>query len=401
MKTILTVVALALLPLALHAQFTSGGTQEGGHGSGGDEKAEYTIVVNPSWNMVSVPITLGDYAKTSVFPSAASSAFAYQGGYVVEDTLDNGAGYWVKFPAAQALSLSGALIDVDSLAVAPGWNIVGSISSPVPASSVTAVGTSIQTGFFAFDNGYQAASTIEPGRGYWVKVSSAGTLVLLSGGTPAPQRESAEEYLASLNSLSITDASGGERRLYFAPGNGELQARFELPPVPPSGIFDARFASQNMVAQEEAAIMLSSAAYPLEVRWNVLAPGDYALVVDGKETALNSNGSLRISRLPSHLVLRIGAGADLPTEFALSQNYPNPFNPVTRIEYAVPAGTHPAVSLQVYDVLGRLVSTLVNEVKEPGTYAVRWDAGSVASGVYYYRLDAGNFQAIRKMLLLK
>jgi hypothetical protein len=89
---------------------------------------------------------------------------------------------------------------------------------------------------------------------------------------------------------------------------------------------------------------------------------------------------------------------NLPKCFSLGQNYPNPFNPVTRIKYQIPSTSH--VTLTMYDVLGREVATLVDEVKQPGRYTVTWDAGGVASGVYFYRLQAGNFVDVKKMLLV-
>ncbi len=93
-----------------------------------------------------------------------------------------------------------------------------------------------------------------------------------------------------------------------------------------------------------------------------------------------------------------------PTEFLLEQNYPNPFNPATIIKYSVPAvGTKLAlpVQLKIYDVLGNEVSTLVNEVKSPGSYEAKFDASQLASGVYLYRISAGNFSSTRKMILLR
>lgn len=89
----------------------------------------------------------------------------------------------------------------------------------------------------------------------------------------------------------------------------------------------------------------------------------------------------------------------LPTEFALEQNYPNPFNPSTNIKYQIPSTNH--VTLKVFDILGRGVAMLVNEVKAPGTYTVQWDAGNMASGVYLYRLQAGGFGDVKKVILLK
>jgi len=90
---------------------------------------------------------------------------------------------------------------------------------------------------------------------------------------------------------------------------------------------------------------------------------------------------------------------DIPTEFNLSQNYPNPFNPVTLIKYQVPNTSH--VSIKVYDLTGQEVALLVNEVKEVGTYEIKFDASNLASGVYLYRMVAGDFTSARKFNLLK
>lgn len=87
------------------------------------------------------------------------------------------------------------------------------------------------------------------------------------------------------------------------------------------------------------------------------------------------------------------------SDFNLEQNYPNPFNPTTSIKFTVP--TSEFVSLKVYDVLGNEVSTLVNEQKAPGAYEVRFDAGNLSSGVYIYKLQAGNFTQTRKLMLMK
>lgn len=85
--------------------------------------------------------------------------------------------------------------------------------------------------------------------------------------------------------------------------------------------------------------------------------------------------------------------------FTLMQNYPNPFNSSTIIRYAFPVEGH--VTLRVFDVLGREVATLVNEVKSPGTYEVVWDATGMPSGVYYYRLKVGGSVHTKRMILLK
>jgi hypothetical protein len=83
----------------------------------------------------------------------------------------------------------------------------------------------------------------------------------------------------------------------------------------------------------------------------------------------------------------------------LSQNYPNPFNPSTNIQFSIVR--RQLTIVKVFDVLGREVATLVNEVKEPGTYTVQFNASSLASGVYFYRLQAGDFVQTKKLVLLK
>jgi hypothetical protein len=90
---------------------------------------------------------------------------------------------------------------------------------------------------------------------------------------------------------------------------------------------------------------------------------------------------------------------NLPGEFVLYQNYPNPFNPTTTISYGVP--NRGLVQLNVYDILGRKVATLVNEEMAPGRHEVTWDASGMASGVFFYRLVAGGFVNTKKVTLMR
>lgn len=90
-----------------------------------------------------------------------------------------------------------------------------------------------------------------------------------------------------------------------------------------------------------------------------------------------------------------------PNGFMLGQNYPNPFNPSTTISYTVPAGKKQSVSIRIYDVLGKEVAEAVHEEKEPGEYSVQVSLPSLNSGVYFYRLQSGDFLQTRRMLLLK
>ena len=102
----------------------------------------------------------------------------------------------------------------------------------------------------------------------------------------------------------------------------------------------------------------------------------------------------------------------VPRVFALEQNYPNPFNPTTGVRFQVGQTLRPAggrtgvpgandVNITVFDLLGREVKILVNERKAPGVYEVSFDASGLSSGVYFYRMTAGSFSQMRKMMLIK
>jgi hypothetical protein len=95
----------------------------------------------------------------------------------------------------------------------------------------------------------------------------------------------------------------------------------------------------------------------------------------------------------------------VPNEYELSQNYPNPFNPSTKIRFTIPvtlSGVEGSfVTLKVYDVLGNEAATLVNEEKPAGSYEVEFEASSLTSGIYFYKLKSGNFVETKKMILLR
>jgi hypothetical protein len=90
---------------------------------------------------------------------------------------------------------------------------------------------------------------------------------------------------------------------------------------------------------------------------------------------------------------------ELPTTYSISQNYPNPFNPTTKINYSVPKTSY--VTVKVYDILGRVVATIVNENKPVGNYSVQFNANRLTSGIYFYRMESGSFSQTKKLLLLK
>ncbi len=118
-----------------------------------------------------------------------------------------------------------------------------------------------------------------------------------------------------------------------------------------------------------------------------------------KIEAIDDAGNSAWSDELSSIITSIGSESLLPDVFALSQNYPNPFNPSTTIKYQLPLASN--VSIKLYDVLGKEIAILVNEFKSAGFYEINFNAVSLTSGVYFYRIEAGDFVQINKMILLK
>lgn len=177
-------------------------------------------------------------------------------------------------------------------------------------------------------------------------------------------------------------------------------------------------------AKEQDEVLLISKIKGLPDDWNVklrsLETGESqklasentlrlsTMVMDKDRFEDNSGLTLPISNEDPEYELVITPGTalstdeeriEIPTEFSLSQNYPNPFNPVTRISYQLPNHSH--VQLTVYDMLGRRIAKLVDESQNPGNYEVNFDASQFSTGMYIYRIEAGEFSQTRKMMLVK
>jgi hypothetical protein len=124
--------------------------------------------------------------------------------------------------------------------------------------------------------------------------------------------------------------------------------------------------------------------------------------------AVGQSGKILRTTNGGSIVVGVRQGEhEIPMTALLKQNYPNPFNPTTTIQYQIPRqidggqATAGRVVLKIYNLLGQEVATLVDEIQEPGFRSVVWNAGDVASGVYFYRLQTSSFVQTRKMLLLR
>ncbi|MBT8460939.1 MAG: T9SS type A sorting domain-containing protein, partial [Gemmatimonadetes bacterium] len=123
-------------------------------------------------------------------------------------------------------------------------------------------------------------------------------------------------------------------------------------------------------------------------------------VAEPIEQPLRFASEARIGNLAEPLLLSVVSPEEIPVDYALHQNYPNPFNPQTQIQFGLPEAS--SVTLTVYDVAGRRVAMLLKEdPMEAGWHTMLFDGQNLASGVYFYRLEAGSFRKVQKMILLK
>ena len=143
---------------------------------------ETSFSVNSSWNIVSVPVTMEDSRREILFPTSSSVAYRYDVaiGYLEDDTLDIGAAYWLKFPSTQVITMVGPAIDSLKISLSAGWNFVGGISFDVPVSSLVQNPPNSIVVIYGYNNEYQIASTIEHGKGYWIKANQNCQITLRS-----------------------------------------------------------------------------------------------------------------------------------------------------------------------------------------------------------------------------
>jgi Secretion system C-terminal sorting domain len=157
--------------------------------------------------------------------------------------------------------------------------------------------------------------------------------------------------------------------------------------------------STNAASNDTVQIMADDGTANSDNRSSMLSGGTWT---NSGSWSANANRNIRVRPviISTSAALAVpGDAQGVPAAWALEQNYPNPFNPTTVISYRLAAGN--SVRLAVFDLLGREVALLVNENKKPGTYRVEFDATRFASGIYFYRLEAGPFVQTRKLCLVK
>ena len=151
-----------------------------------DTPGPSTVTVNVSyndgWNLVGLPVSVDDAGYVSLFPEAISGTlYSFDGGYISEDALVVGAGYWLRFPESVSIDITGIPINEITISLDDGWNLIAGITFETNTSNIQDPGGIIvPETFYNFDNGYELVNELIPGHGYWVRTNNTGNIVIMS-----------------------------------------------------------------------------------------------------------------------------------------------------------------------------------------------------------------------------
>ncbi len=379
------------------------------------------------WNLIGLPLEVSDAGVTTLYPThSPGTLFRWEGVYQNATSLDLCQGYWLNFDQPAVAVISGTAHSSCSISLIPGWNLIAGPACDVAVAAISDPEGAILPGtIFGWSGAYSSATTIAQGQGYWVNAGKAGTITLnCADALPkSTVLQVDRQRLDRESRVLIRDAAGAQQILYFGVKLDETLQKFnyQLPPVPPAPLFDARFRDDTYLlpaGTDAAAIRLQTAHYPVEVMpQNLPAAADYALE-EWRGAEMLARHPLR-NGIPLHLPKTAAATLRLtriesaiPSDFVVYENFPNPFNPDTEIRYALPQRAR--VTVAVYNSLGQKVKTLLSAEQDAGMQSVTWDGtdeqgNAVASGLYLYRIMAATthpengttYRQVRKMILMR
>ncbi len=370
---------------------------------------QLSVNLTNGWNMVSIPgkHPLNQNINTWwPFRDLTADVFKYSSGYQSVLNLFPGTGYFLKQAGTRTYNTGdewpASGIQVTKHYPIPGvqgWNLFGGYELIVATSDITTVPPGLQTGtIYKYSGGYHPSTVLEPGYGYWIKLTDPGYIIL-----PEEVAENTipkEFFPAEWGRIIFSDASGINYTLYAASG-AFTSADYDLPPAPMSSMFDIRFNSGRIAEDINSSVKtidMSGVTYPLTVRVEGM---DIRLMDEtGKAINVNLKAGEDIVISDASVMKLMVSGELIPAQYALEQNYPNPFNPSTVIEFSLPEDVN-NVKLSIYNALGEKVAELVNTSLTAGKYQYQWNAQNVATGMYIYELRTDKFVSVKKMLLLK
>ncbi len=373
-------------------------------------QSEMTLTVDHliDWNMVGLPLVVEDGNVSTIFPDAINGTlYSFGVSYILEETLENGKGYWLRFDDSGSSDITGGEITSLTMSMNEGWNLISGISSTIFLENILDPWEIIIDGtLYGYNGSYLYTESLVPGEGYWLRTNDEGDITLSSS-------------QQSARAVSSADRLDRSNRLEFANGNytntlyfgenipDETRLSYSLPPVFPYMAFDARFTDNMRNTEDGGKIQVINTNSSLNIHYNIMINAgeqkEWILATGvGEEYVLTGAGEITLPGGSQEMTL--GKRTILPDNYTLHQNYPNPFNPVTTLRYSLPFYDH--VTLTIYDLSGREINQIVNTSQPAGFQSVVWNATdyfgrSVGAGVYLYQIQAGDFKDTKKMVLLK
>jgi len=322
-------------------------------------------------------------------------------------------GFWFRMNAEDTLCVEGPMMAASTpFGVNESWNLVSYLPTvpytvPVALASIfnkIIVVLGYDQGALTYDPAYPQFNNLDEMKrdfGYWIKMTEPQTLVY-----PGPVLAKATPTVLKSNVTPRTSQSNTWVNLYGfnVKLNGET--------LPVGTVIEAYDASGTLVGEN---VVRNTGKFGfMPVYGAETLSGDAVGKSAGSVITLKVNGDIAEQTVTwtgngdririNELTTANKNNGNLPTSFTLKQNYPNPFNPETAIDYVVAQSGH--VELAIYNILGDKIKTLVSGYQVAGSYTIKWQADSdggtsVASGVYFYKLTAGDFSETKKMTLLK
>ena len=375
---------------------------------------QLSVSVANGWNMVSIPgLNTPDQNVNTwwAFRDPGASVFKYAGGYQSVTDATPGLGYWMKHTGALTYNTGEEwpaggiqIVAHDPIAAESGWNLLGGYELSVTAANVLTNPPGLQSGpIYRYSGGYAVATTLDPGYGYWIKLTGAGQIIIPE---TMAKGEMIEYFPENWGRIIITDNAGHSYKLYAVSDVSKINmAAYDLPPIPPAGMFDIRFSSGRIAEDLNSAIKtieMNGVTYPLTVRVEEM---DMRLMDEtGKNVNVNLKSGEDVEISDATIQKLMVSGELVPAEYALEQNYPNPFNPSTTIEFSLALDSK--VTMKIFDTLGQEIAELINDKMSKGIQKIRFDASKLSSGMYLYKIvangiDGTNFTSVKKMILIK
>jgi hypothetical protein len=389
---------------------------------------EYTLpkvaqfpVINKGWNLLSVPVNPSSSAWKSIFRNALTEPVRFSQNIYQQAGNDvvPGVGYFVKYSDELDKTIAGSRIRrIDDQAFSTrlydGWNTIGSLSSPTSTENVTLLPfgsgafPAITGDIYGYvtNRGYQAVTEIEPGLGYWIKISGQAYLSMCCGtlGKSGINFSTVRETVKA-NAMRVTISDNAENvGDVFVATRGSIDTRnvFELPPVPPNGLFDVRFSDQTYINDDvNPTIQLQGATFPVTLTVNnpsrsYVVTNPISGAVLGTVVAGRSN-NITITDARTPYIRLMGQEADL-TALTVSVS-PNPASAVGMVNVTVPQSGRVTVAL--FDAMGQLVSTIVDDEKTAGIYGFDMNAASLAQGRYIVKVTTNGATATSAVTIVR